>query len=168
MSNLPALYELASEYVSAADKLQDIGLDEQTVADTLESLSGDLEVKCQNVAMVIRNMESMAEQIKKAEEAMASRRKAIESRAESVRQYLLTNMQRCQISEIESPWFKIALRNNPPKVMIGDPSLIPQLYMRQPPIPALEPDKKAISDALKQGVKVGDCYLEQSQTVVIK
>ena len=61
------LFVLAGEYRSAAQKLADLDLDEQTVADTLESLSGDLEVKATNVAMFARDLEARAEAIKQAE-----------------------------------------------------------------------------------------------------
>jgi hypothetical protein len=41
---MTALYEIAHQYRADADKLADMDLDEQTLADTLDSLSGDLEV----------------------------------------------------------------------------------------------------------------------------
>lgn len=72
------LYQIADQYLQDMQLLQDRDLDDQTFADTLESLSGDLEVKAQNVAMFIRNLEASAEAIKQAELQMAERRKAIE------------------------------------------------------------------------------------------
>ena len=41
---MTALYELAAEYRADAEKLADMDLDEQTLADTLEGLGGELEV----------------------------------------------------------------------------------------------------------------------------
>ncbi len=86
---LPALYELAAAYRADLDKLNDLDLPPEVVADTLESIGGDLQEKCTNVGFVIRNMEALAAQIKDAEQQMAARRKAIEARAERVREYLL-------------------------------------------------------------------------------
>ena len=37
------LYIIAQEYKDAADKLADLDLDAQTIADTLEGLAGDLD-----------------------------------------------------------------------------------------------------------------------------
>ena len=79
------LYTIADQYLQDIQKLQDMDLDEQTFADTLESLSGDLEVKATNVAMFVRNLEASAESIKAAEKQMAERRKAIEAKAERIR-----------------------------------------------------------------------------------
>lgn len=168
MNTLPALYTLADEYLQDVAKLQDLDLDAQTVADTLEGLSGDLETKATNVAMFVRNLESLADQIKQAEATMAARRKAIETRAEHVREYLLTNMQRTGISKIDSPWFKIALRNNPPSVVVDDPSLIPARYMRQAEPPPPAPDKKEIKAAIEFGENVPGARLVTKQSVTIK
>jgi hypothetical protein len=168
VSTLPALYTVADQYLQDVAKLQDLDLDPQTVADTLEAMQGDMEVKATNVACFIKNLESLADQIKQAEAAMAARRKAIETRAESIREYLLTNMVRTGISKIESPYFRISLRNNPPSVVVDDPALIPWEYMREVPAPPPAPDKSAIKEALKSGITVPGVHLAVGQSVTIK
>ena len=112
---MTALFQLAAEHRALSDKLHDLDLDDQTIADTLESESGDLIEKGKNVAAVFRNLESDAKQIKEAEQQLAERRKAYEKRAESLKQYLKTNMEIAGISKIECPWFVITLahRNAP-------------------------------------------------------
>lgn len=166
--SLPALYEIADQYLQDVAKLQDLDLDPQTIADTLEGMAGDLEVKATNVAMFIRNLESLADQIKQAEATMSARRKALETRADHIREYLLSNMQRTGITKIDSPYLHIALRNNPPSVIVDDPSLIPARYMRQAPPPPPVPDKKEISAGLKFGEKIPGVHLEVKQSVTIK
>lgn len=163
-----SLYKLADEYLAAAYKLADMDLEEQTVKDTLESLSGALEVKATNVAMFVRNLESLAEQIKAAEEQMAARRKAVQNRADRVREYLKMQMERTQITKIECPYFKIALRQNPAAVVIDDASIIPQEYWRVPPPPPPMPDTKAIAEALKTQMAVPGAHLERGTRVEIK
>lgn len=165
---LPALYVLAEDYRNAAAKLADLDLPPEVVADTLEGLAGDIEVKATNVAMFVRNLESTAEQIKAAEAAMAARRKAIENRAAHVREYLLANMQRTGISKIECPYFRLAVRDNPPSVVIESAENIPTEFMRQPEPPPPAPDKKAIADAIKSGHDVPGAYLSRTQRLEIK
>ena len=77
-------------------------------------------------------------------------------------------MQRTGINKIDSPYLHIALRNNPPSVVVDDPTLIPERYMRQAPPPPPMPDKREIAAALKFGEKVPGAHLEVKQTVVIK
>lgn len=165
---MTALYVLAQDYRAAAEKLADLDLDEQTIADTLEGLSGDLEVKAVNTAMVARNMQGLAAQIKEAEQAMAARRKALEGRAERLTAYLLANMQHAGISKIESPHFCLAIKNNPAAVVINEPGLIPAEFMRQPEPPPPSPDKTAIKEAIKAGKEVPGAHLAQGVRLEIR
>lgn len=165
---MTALYVLAQDYRAAAEKLADLDLDEQTIADTLEGLSGDLEVKAVNTAMVARNMQGLAAQIKEAEQAMAARRKALEGRAERLTAYLLANMQHAGISKIESPHFCLSIKNNPAAVVINEPGLIPAEFMRQPEPPPPSPDKTAIKEAIKAGKEVPGAHLAQGVRLEIR
>ena len=164
---MTALYSLATEYRAAADRLNDLDVPEEVIADTLEGLSGEVEAKITNVAFVVRNLEALADQIKAAEGEMAKRRKAIENRAERIRTYLKTNMERCEITKIESPYFVISLCNNPESVEIIDESLIPSDYLRE--IPAtFAPDKTLIKSAIKDGYQVPGCAIKRTQRLQIK
>lgn len=165
---LPTLYEIAGEYRQQAALLAELDLDEQTVADTLESLTGDFDAKAMNVAALIRNLDGLAGQIKQAEAQMNARRKAVEARANHIRNYLLTNMQACSITKIESPLFQIAIKQNPAKVVIDDAGAIPSDLYRYPEAPPPEPDLVAIKAALKAGEDVRGAHLEHGVRLDIK
>jgi len=165
---LPALYEIAAEYRAAVEQLADLDLPPEVVADTLEGLAGDLETKSTNVAMFIRSLEGTAAQIKDAEAAMKARRQSIEARAERVREYLLTNMQACGIQKIESPWFRLAIRQNPASVVITDPGKIPNNLYIYPPEPEPFPDKKGIKAAIEAGEVIEGAHLERGVRLEIK
>jgi hypothetical protein len=163
-----ALYEIAHEHRAALEKLADLDLDEQTLADTLESIGGELQTKATNTAMVIRNLEATAAAIKDAEAQMKARRTAYENRAARVRDYLLANMMVAGVQKIECPLFKLAVRENPPAVEIFEPALIPLDYMVVPPIPDAVPDKKGIALVLKAGGDVPGCKLTRGTRLEIK
>lgn len=163
-----ALYKIADDYLVAMNRLQDMEIDEQTIADTLEGMAGELEVKATNVAMFVRNLEASADAIKSAEGDMAARRKAIENRAKRVKEYLQSQMTRTGITKIECPHFKLAIQDNPPSVVIDAESQIPAEFMKTPEPPPPSPDKKAISDAIKSGKEVPGAHLERGQRLVIK
>jgi hypothetical protein len=165
---MTALYVLAAEYRDAAERLADLDLDEQTIADTLESLSGDLEVKAANVAMFARNLEATAAAIKEAEAGMASRRKAIEARASGLRRYLLAAMQSTGITKIETPHLALSVRNNPEAVEVFDAAQVPAEFMRQPEPPPPSPDKAAIKEAIKAGRNVAGAKLTRSVRLDVK
>lgn len=165
---MTALYVLAGEFRQAADQLADLDLDEQTVADTLESMGGDLEVKASNVAMFARNLEATAAAIKEAEAQMAQRRKAIEKRAENVRAYILRCMESAGIKKIDSPHLSLTIKANPPSVDVFDPAQIPEHLMRQKPPPPPEPDKTAIKAVLSIGQEVPGARLVKGSRLEVK
>ena len=167
--NLPALFQIADIYLQDLDKLSDLDLPEEVVRDTIEGLQGDMQEKCTNVAAFIRNTESLAEQIKQAEQAMAARRKALESRADRIRQYLLDNMQRTGITKIESPYFKIAIAKNPPSVVVDDEDTLKFAHPEFVKVVTTESlDKAAIKEAIKAGQIVEGAHLVQAERVSIK
>ena len=165
---MTALYILADQYKAAASSLADLELDEQTIADTLESLSGDLEVKAVNVAMFARNLEATAVAIKEAEAQMAARRKAMEKRADNLRAYILRCMESTGIKKIDGPHFALNVKANPASVEVFDPFQVPAEYMRQKPPPAPEPDKTAIKAAIQAGKEVPGAKLTQGKRLEIK
>lgn len=163
------LYEVAAQYRDMATKLADLELDDQTIADTLEAEGGALVEKGTNVAFVVRNLEASAEAIKQAEGAMADRRKVIEKRAARLRAYLLEGMRTAGIQKIESPYFAISIKKNPPSVDVFDEAQVPADYMKEPPpTPPPAPDKKLIAQAIKDGFDVPGCRLVQGERVDIK
>ncbi len=165
---MTALYEIAAEYRAAAEKLAELDLDAQTITDTLEGLSGDVETKAQNVAFFVRNLEATAAAIKQAEADMAARRKAMENRADGLKRYIFESMTVAGIEKIECPHFRLAIKNNPAAVDVFEPGLVPASFMRtpEPPPPAL--DKTAIKEALKAGQDVPGARLTSGQRLEIK
>jgi len=165
---MTSLYVLAAEHRDTAAQLADLDLDEQTITDTLEAMSGDLEAKAQNVVMFARNLEATAAAIKQAEADMSARRKAIEKRAEGLRAYVLSSMQVAGVKSIECPYFKLSIQANPASVDVFEPGLVPAEFMRQAEPPPPAPDKTAIKDALKEGLDVPGARLTQGVRLAIK
>lgn len=162
------LYDISNDYREAVEKLSDLDLPPEVVEDTLEGLQGTLEAKAIAVASFAGNLEATAEQIKQAEAKMAHRRRVLENRAASVRAYIKTCMESAGISKVECPYFKMAIRQNPPSVEIFDFESLPEDVLRKPPQPPPEPDKKLIGDRLKAGQDVPGARLKTSTRLDIK
>lgn len=167
MNNL-TLYEISNNYVQALDFLTDPELDFpiEAINDTLEGLSGELEEKAVNVAMFLRNMETTAEAIKAAEEAMYKRRKALENRAAWLKGYLKTSMEACGISKIECPFFKLAVQKNAGVVNIIDEDAVPGQYKEA--VITWKIGKTAIKAAIKAGETVPGAEFVSGTHLVIK
>jgi hypothetical protein len=164
---IPTLYKLTDQYRSLL-ALDPEEVPEEAIRDTLEALTGDIQEKLTNVAAYCRNLEAAADAIDDAAKQMRERASRVRKRAESIRAYLLHNMQACEISKIESPYFTLAVRKNPPSVVVFDLNQIPADFMRQKPPPPPEPDKTAIKQALQAGGDVPGCKLEQGVRLEIR
>lgn len=162
------LYEVAGDYRRMVDALMSTQEDAQTVADTIEAESYPLEVKAQNVAYAIRNLEASAAAIKEAEAQMATRRKAIENRAAHIKEYIKTCLEIAGVTKVECPHFVIAIQNNPPSVDVFEPALVPAEFMTQPEPPPAVPNKKAIAEAIKAGREVPGAMMVQGKRLAIK
>lgn len=162
-----SLYQISADYQRAAQVLDDLGLDDETVSDTLESLSGDLEVKCENVAKFIQNSEATVDALKAAETRLSARRKSLEKRNDRMRDYLKSNMEACTIEKITCEYFQLSIKKNPPSVDIFDQAQIPPDYMTEPVAPPPAPDKKLIAKAIKDGFNVPGCKLVQGTRLSI-
>lgn len=162
-----ALYQLADQYLQILEKSDEVENDADFNL-LLDSITGDLKEKATNVAMYIRNLEATAESIKKAEVEMSARRKALESKSDRIKQYLLENMNRTGISKIECPYFKIAVRDNPESLVVDIGAQIPDEYYKLPPPPEKVLDKVALKKDIKEGLIVDGCRLERKQRIDIK
>lgn len=163
-----SLYEIATEYQSAMMKLMDSDMPEEVINDTLEGMSGELEVKATNVGLFIGNLKSNSAAIKEAAKQMLARAKAIDNKVDRMESYILENMVRCNITQIDSPYFTLKVRQNPPSVIIDDAGKIPGEMYVYPDPPAPYPDKRAIGEKLKAGEVIEGAHLERGVRLEIK
>jgi hypothetical protein len=166
MPNL-TLYEVAQEYREIAAALESLDLDEQTIADTLEGALFPVEQKSIAVASVMRNIGAVANAYKDHAKAAKDKADALQKRADWLKSYLLRTMEACGVKEISRDALTIKLKKCPASVEIYDEKQIPVAYMRQPETPPAEPDKKAMSDAMKAGEEIAGARLVQRNRIEI-
>ena len=164
---MTALYLLTNEYRAAAMALAELDIDAQTVSDTLEGLSGELELKAQSVGYMIRAFEADAESCRAWSKTANDRANAIEARAKALRAYLHHCMEAAGIHKIDGPGIALGFRKSS-AVVIDGADLIPAEYWRQPDTPPPVPDKAAIGAALKAGEAVNGAHLEHRLNLAIK
>jgi hypothetical protein len=162
------LYELRQQHYALENLMGSDELPAEVIRDTLEALEGDIKEKSVSVAMVVRNQEAAAEQIREVAKQMMARADRLDRRAESIRNYLLFNLQATGVTKIEAPEFKIAVRENPEALVVEDYAEIPPDLMRIPPPPGPVPDKTAIKAALKAGREIRGAYITRGQRLEIK
>jgi hypothetical protein len=163
--NTLTLYALTGQYRELLSMEDSVPWEQ--LEQMLNDLQGDIKDKASNIAMVIGEMDALDNAFDDAITRMKARQILARNRRERIKQYLLVNMQATGIAKIEGPYHKIAIRKNPPKVIVDFEDSIPAEYMRQPVMPPPVPDKAAIGAALKAGADVPGCHLEQTERVEI-
>jgi len=166
---MTSFYVIAHEHRILVERIkEDFGDDEQTMLDTIESISFPLEEKATAVAYAIKELELLAGAVSVAEKEIAERRKKIDTRLSRLRDYALDCLQIAGGNPIETPHFRISVRKNPVSVEVFDAGLIPEMYMRQKPPPPPEPDKTLIREAISGGTELPGARLVQTMRLEIK
>lgn len=159
------LYEITNEIAALNSIESDDESMAQAISDTLDGMSGELESKAQSVVLFIKNIESDAESISAEIGRLQARKKALENKAESVREYLRYNMEKSGIQKIECPLFTIRCQKGREIVVIENQDSIPDEYVTVKT--EIKPDKNAIAKALKEGVDVPGARLELSKSSIV-
>ena len=161
-----SLYNIREDYMMAFRDLSDMGIEESEIKDSLSLLHGTLTEKCKSVAMWRENQLVVARAKRDAAKRMIDQAGAIERRAESMIEYLDTNMSMAGITEIECDEFKISYHKNPPSVKVTDQSLIPAEFIKEKTTESV--DKAALKIALREGLECDGAEIVQGQKLVIK
>lgn len=165
---MSTLYEITQDYLQIQHMMEDPELDPKTLADTMEGIEGELEVKADGYAKVIRNMESDISAIKAEMTRLSDRKKTIEKNIQTLKLALQKAMEITGKTKFKTELFSFGVRTNAPAVVIDEQYIenIPTEYLR---VKEPEIDKTKLKEALKGGVDLeGIAHLEQSSSLIIK
>ena len=169
---MTALYQLSESKLQALQIIDDMineqcsDVEMQEAYSLLNQLDENFQEKAVNVAMYVRNLETESAAIADAEKAMSARKKALNNKADRLKSYLLSEMQRTQTNQIKCPYFVLSLRKTPASVRIAPNAVIPD-FLLAPPKPQ-EADKRAIKEAIEKGLVIEGVTLESGETLSIK
>jgi len=162
------LYELTDAYTSALDLFTDPeqSFTADLIADTLESIELDFDDKVINTAKVIKSMQAEAEAIHQAIKPMMDRMKAIETRADSLKDYLLHNMQKVGKNQVKSPWLTVNVQASQKSLNVFDESKVPQKFKHN--VVSVVIDTATIKNIMKNGIDIAGCEVVQGEHLRIK
>ena len=161
------LYELTESYQGIQNLLDADGVDQESLNMALAVIETEIQAKAQNIAVIIKGLESDAEIIKAEEKRLAERRKSSENKATWMKNYLEDELNNAGLDKIKTHTFTVALQKNPPAVVINDEKAIPAKYLTVIPEQYVV-DKKAIAEAIKNGQEVPGAELKQGRSIRIR
>jgi len=156
------LYEIGDDFRELQRMLEDTDIDPATLADTIDAIETEFDVKAQQVTVVIANisapLDAIADQISRLE----AKQKAIKNKVKSLTNYVRTNMERLDKKKIEGDLFNITLALGRESVIVADVDDLPDEYVTVKTTTSA--DKKAIKDAIDAGKKVFGAHIERGQS----
>lgn len=108
---MSTLYELTQEYQALLDMMEDCD-DAQVVIDTLEGIEGEIEIKADGYAKVMRQLEGEADAIKAEIDRLSSRKKTIENNIAKMKESLQAAMVATGKTKFKTDLFSFAVQKN--------------------------------------------------------
>lgn len=163
------LYEIANEYLSFMEAIENEEIPEEAIADTLEAIEGEIEIKADNIACILKSLEAEATALKSEETKLAERRKAKERTYDRLKQYLSDTLQTIGLYKMESARNKISFRKSE-AVEIADGFVEWAKENRDDLLTYAQPKANltAIKKLLKDGEEVAGAQLITKQNIQIK
>lgn len=155
------LYELSQNYLA----VQYMELEPEVLKDTLDSIEEAIEVKAENIAKWIRNLEADKKAFEEEEKRFKEKKQAADNRIKSLKLYLEDNMRLTGKTKFKAGFFSFAIQNNKPSVEVFDEALIPKQFLIAQPVKI---DRAGIAELLKAGEEVPGAELKHSSGLRIR
>ena len=165
---MASIYELTDDFLRIQEMMEDPELDPQTLADTFEAVDGELELKAESYAKVMKNLEGDIVAIKAEIDRLTAKKRAIENNIKNMKATLQNVMEVTGKTKFKTDLFSFGIQKNAPSVVIDveDVRDIPEDYLK---FKEPEVDKTAIKAAINDGVDLtGIAHLEQKFSLRIR
>lgn len=157
------LFELTSNFKYILDHADE--LDEQTLNDTLESIQEPLEEKVDNIAKLLKSLDSDVKTFKEEEKRLKERRQTIENNIKRIKERTEYDLKTVGISKVQGKTFTISIQKNKVSVNIPDENKVPEQYLVPQPG---KPNKKEILEDLQNGDEFDWAELIQTESLRIR
>jgi chaperonin cofactor prefoldin len=155
---MSSLYELKNEYKILKEMMEDESVDDQIIKDTMEGVEYEIEIKAENYAKIIRELEGDMSVIKNEIDRLKSKKERIEKNIEKLKENLKEAMLETGKTKIKTDLFSIGIQKNGGKApMIIDEDMVPNDYLLYTP----SINKDLIRQQLEKGEELDFAHLEE-------
>lgn len=162
---MSTMYELTDNFMTVLEMASDPEIPPEAIADTLEGIEGEIELKAQSYAIIIKELEGEAVKLKTEETRLLSKRKSLENNIKRIKDNLFNAMKITGKEKFKTDLFSFGIQKSPAKLVIDDSSLIPEkYYVEQAP----KLDEQRLKSDLKSGIECEYAHLEQGEHVRIR
>ena len=162
---MSTMYELTDNFMAVLEMASDPEIPPEAIADTVEGIEGEIELKAQSYAIIIKELEGEAVKLKTEETRLLSKRKSLENNIKRIKDNLFNAMKITGKEKFKTDLFSFGIQKSPAKLVIDDSSLIPEkYYVEQAP----KLDEQRLKSDLKSGIECEYAHLEQGEHVRIR
>lgn len=167
-----SLYALSNEYALLYDNLlntvDEDGVIDETIFESVMQAKGDLQTKLSNTTNVYRAMSAEIEKFNTEIARITAIRDKIVKAQEKLFAYIDAACRTANIVEVQGDFVSIKYKKNPPSVKILDESLVPEEYKETVVETTVKIDKKKIKADIQAGKEIAGAYLQQDIRLEIK
>ncbi len=165
---MSSLYELTEEYQALLEIAEDPDADPQTLVDTMEGITGEIEDKAEGYVKVLRSIKANKQALKDEIGRLKAKYSAMENSEKRMKDLLMYAMMLTGRTKIRTPLATMAVRKaSVPTLCIDDPYMenLPEEYLVQKDP---EPNRAKIRKALEDGEDLGFAHLEYTSYLDIR
>lgn len=155
---MSTLYEITGQYLQLLEMLEEEdSLEEQVVKDTLEGIDGELEVKADGYARIIRELDAEAVKYEEEKKRLEERGNTLRNRSRILKEHLYNSMKLTGKTKFKTNLFSFGIQKNgglQPMEIVPD-VIIPDEYLKK------EPDNTKIREAIKEGKSLPFAVLKE-------
>ncbi len=162
---MSTMYELTADYLEVLAMATDGETPPDAIADTLEAIGGEIEIKAENSAVIMQELNAEAVKIDAEIKRLTARKKVLETNADAIKERVYNAMKATGKEKFKTTLFSFSIGKNPPKLVIDDAEKIPRKYLIPQPAKI---DNAKLKEDLKAGKTCSYAHLEQSESLCIK
>ena len=115
---MATMYELTEDYLSLLDLADDPDVPADSIADTMEAIETEIEIKADNVARILREMSARSDALKAEEQRMAAKRRDLEAKHDALKKRLEEMMRKTGKTKFKTDLFSFSIQKNGGKIPI--------------------------------------------------
>lgn len=164
---MATIYELSGDYLRLLEMAEDPEMDPVAFADTLEGLEGEIEIKAEGYAKVIKELDKDGAGLDNEIKRLQAKKTTIVNSIDRIKKALEQSMIITGKTKFKTELFSFGIQKNPPSVDLDEEhlELIPIEYLiPQDP----KPDKKRMLQELKEGKELSFARLKHTESLRIK
>ena len=165
------LYELTNDYRALMNAIDNDDIPEEAIADTLEAITGEIEVKADEIACLLKNLNADIAAFKAEETRLAERRKQKERMYERIKGYLSEELQKANVSSVDTARNKITFRKSESVHIADEGNFLEWAVLNRDDLITFgkpSPNKTAIKEAIKGGAVIEGCTLQTKANIQLK